>query len=93
MLGVLESYPEPLDGKNVYLDRLIRANLATFKEAMKMSETVKDIFLETAEENGWLDDKFVDRKKIARKLLLLGISFEKVSEATELPVDVVASLL
>ena len=33
MLGVLESYPEPLDGKNVYLDRLIRANLATFKHS------------------------------------------------------------
>ena len=78
----------------MYLDRLIRANLATFKEVMKMSETVKEIFLETAEENGWLDSRLEsDRKKIARKLLSLGIPFEKVTEATELPVDAVASLL
>ena len=96
MLNTLQSYQEhrPLDGKNVFLDRLIRANLAVFKEAMKMSETVKDIFLETAEENGWLE-KYGNAKaiKIARKLLLLGDSVEKVSEATELPVDVVTSLL
>jgi len=94
--NMIESYQKQghLGEKNVFLDRVIRANLATFKEVMKMSETVKEIFLETAEENGWLD-KYGDAKavKIARNLLLLGLSVEKVAEATELSTDVVASLL
>jgi len=99
MLSTLESYHEfrPLDDKNVYLDRLIRANLAVFKEAMKMSEAVKEIFLETAEENGWLENKFVDRleldrKNTARKLISFGVSFEKIAEATGLTIETVEGL-
>lgn len=99
MLSTLESYHEfrSLDDKNVYLDRLIRANLAVFKEAMKMSEAVKEIFLETAEENGWLENKFVDRleldrKNIARKFLSLGVSADKIAEATGLTVEIVEGL-
>jgi len=57
-----------------------------------MSETLMEIFLEGAEEYGWLDDKFVEKKKIARKLLLLGVSVEKVAEATELPIETVNAL-
>ena len=95
MLSTIQAYKKqkPLDDKNVYLDRLIRANLVAFKEAMKMSEAVKEIILETAEENGWLDDKFVDRKKIAKKLLLRGRSAEEVAEDTDLPVETVRELL
>ena len=96
MLSTLESYHEfrPLDDKNVYLDRLIRANLAVFKEAIKMSEAVKEIFLETAEENGWLENKFVDRlESMARDMLLDGESIEKVSRWTKLPIPAVEKLL
>ena len=95
MLCTLQSYKErkPLDDKNVYLDRLIRANIVAFKEVTEMSEAVKEIFLETAEENGWLDDKIEqERKKIARKFLLLGVPIEKVAEAAELSIETVESL-
>ena len=38
------------------------------QEATEMSEAVKEIFLETAKENGWLDDEFEqDRKRTAKK--------------------------
>ena len=47
-----------------------------------MSDAVKEIILETAEKNGWLEDKFVDKNTIAKKLLSLGVSIEKVAEAT-----------
>ena len=58
MLKTLQAFDEvgSLDSRNAYLDRVIRANLLAFKEAIKMSEAVKYVFLETAEENGWLDD-------------------------------------
>jgi len=87
----------------VYLDRLVRANTHAFREVLNMSEAVKEIFLESAEKYGWLNDRYVDKKQlndmfvekeqIAKKLLSIGISVEKVAEATELPVDTVESLL
>ena len=59
-----------------------------------MSETVKEIFLETAEENGWLDDRFVDRlESMARDMLSDGESIEKVVRWTRLPVAIVENLL
>jgi len=100
MLKTLQFYKEYklLDDRNVYLDRLVRANTHAFREVLNMSEAVKEIFLESAEKYGWLNDRFNDRlsmekKHIAKKLLSLGISVEKVAEATELPVDTVESLL
>ena len=100
MLKTLQFYKEYklLDDRNVYLDRLVRANTHAFREVLNMSEAVKEIFLESAEKYGWLNDRFNDRlsmekKHIAKKLLSLGNSVEKVAEATELPVDTVESLL
>jgi len=96
MLYTLQSYKErkPVDDKNVYLDRLIRANIVAFKEATKMSEAVKEIFLKTAEENGWLDDKLEQEKiKMAQKMLIRGYSVEEVAEIMELSLEVVKSLL
>ena len=57
ILVTLQSYKaqKPLDDKAAYLDRLIKANSLVYKEAMEMG-ALKDIFLETAEEKGWLDD-------------------------------------
>jgi len=92
----LESYKErkPLDDKNVYLDRLVKANQNAFMEAMSMfTEGVRDIFMEGAERYGWLADREIERlKAVAKKLLLLGDSVEKVAEATELPVETVISV-
>ena len=86
------------DEKNVYLDRLIKANPAAFEEAMNMlTAEAKEIFLEGAEKYGWLNGKIErkieqNKKEIAKKLLLLGDSVEKVAEATELPIETVMSL-
>ena len=62
-------------------------------------DDIKDIFLEGAEKYGWLENKFVDVKKIeqkieqiAKKMLLIGVSVEKVADATELPIDTVVSI-
>lgn len=68
------------------------ANLAAFKEAMKMSDAVKEIFLETAEENGWLDDRFIDKKTVAIRLLSLGDSVEKIAIATGLTIETIEGL-
>ena len=95
MLDILQSYKErrPLEVKNAYLDRLAKANLAVFKEALNMSETLKEILLEGAEEYGWLDKRFfAEKEKIAKRLLLLGDPVEKVAEATELPIETVEQL-
>jgi len=100
MAKTLQSYNKlkPLDDKNIFLDRLVKANPSAFVEAMTMfTEGVKDIFLEGAEKHGWLDKLYSDReiensKKIAKKMLILGDSLEKVAEATELPLDTVTSI-
>ena len=60
-------------------------------------DDIKDIFLEGADKYGWLDNRYNDReiensKKIAKKLLLIGVSVEKVADATELPLDTVISI-
>jgi len=96
MLKTLQSYKEYklLDDKNIYLDRLVKANADVFLEVMDMSESVKEIFLEGAERYGWLDDKFTEHsKQIAKQLLLLGVSVEKISEATGLSVEAVMDLI
>ena len=91
----LTMYPRELV-KTLESEHGFRANLVAFKEAVKMSEAVREIFLETAEENGWLDNRdwIMNRdiekaKVIARKLLLRGLPVEDVSEDTGLPIDTV----
>ena len=97
MAKTLQSYRErkPLDDKNVFLDRLVKANPKAFNEAMNMfTEGVREIFMEGAEEYGWLDARLNDRleeerKTMAKKMLLRGISIEDVVEYTGLPVEAV----
>ncbi|MCL1999088.1 MAG: hypothetical protein FWG65_10015 [Turicibacter sp.] len=43
-----------LNARNPYFDRLIRANPAAFKEAIRMDETLEKILLEAFEESGLL---------------------------------------
>ena len=86
------------DGKNVYMDRLIKANPAAFEEALSMlTEEAKVIFLEGAEKCGWLNERLEqntiqNKKEIAKNLLLLGDSAEKVAQATKLPIETVINL-
>jgi (2Fe-2S) ferredoxin len=91
-----EAYKElkPYEKKNVYLDRLMQANRKMFKEAISVSDVVKEIFFEVAERDGWFTDReFEKAKMIAKKLLLLGRPIEEVVEATELPYETVSSLV
>ena len=50
-----------------------------------------------AEENGWLDEKYHEveiekAKEIARTLISLGDSVEKVAKATKLPLETIRNL-
>ena len=101
MLSIIHSYNEqkPLNEKNVYLDRLGRANHDAFLEAMNMmTEGLKDLILEGAEKYGWLDDIIKQageksRAEMAKKMLLDGEPIEKVARWTELSIESVAALL
>jgi len=83
------------DDKNIFLDRIVKANPNAFMEAMNMfTEGVREIFLEGAERYGWLANR--DNEKIitiAKRMLVRGHSVEEVAETTELPVDTVLSLV
>jgi len=100
MFKTLQSYKErmSLNDKNVFVNRLAKANPKAYKEAIDMfSEDLRELFLEGAEEYGWLDKRDSKReierlKRVAQKMLMFGDSIEKVVEATELPVDTVLGL-
>jgi len=96
MLKTLQLYKErkPLNEKDVFLDRLVKANLRAFKEAMNMSEAVKEIFLAGAEEHGWLVDRDIENLKVvAKRMLLDGESVERVAKWTELSLNTVMDLV
>jgi len=99
MAKTIEFYKKqkPLDIKNIYFDRLIRANFNAYKEVMKMTEETVNLVLEAAEEMGLLaginkrreDEK---AKRIAKKMLERGDSPEEVAEIMEMPLETVTSL-
>jgi len=53
------------------------------------SEGVREIFLEGAEEHGWLKTR---DEKIAKKMLMRGVTVEDVAEIMEIPFEAVAEL-
>jgi hypothetical protein len=53
----------------------------------------KDVIIKTAEEFGWLDERYVERKEIAKKMLLRGRPVEEVVEDTNLPYETVVQLI
>ena len=62
-----------------------------------MSEAVRTLFLETADEEGWLEERYTQRdfekaKGIAKKMLLRGRPIEEVAEDTGLPYETIRSL-
>jgi hypothetical protein len=96
VLEIAQAYErlKAFEKKNVYLDRLIQANVIVFMEVMNVSDAVKELFFEAAENNGWLQER--DNKtlrEVAIKLLSLGDSVEKVATATGLPINKVEGLL
>ena len=94
---IVEAYQQlkEFENKNAYIDRLMKANQAVFKEVLSMSDTaIREVFVKAvAEESGWLRDRDLENaKEIARTLLSLGDPVEKVAEATKLPLETVRSL-
>jgi len=84
------------ESKNVYIDRLARANQAVFKEAMNVSDTaIREIVITAlAKESGLLAEHYAEKaKEMAREMLSDGESAEKVAKWTKLPLDTVRALV
>ena len=59
-----------------------------------MSEAVKELFFRVAEEDGWLErDRLENTKMIAKRMLLYGRPVGEVVEVTQLPYEIVMSLM
>ena len=79
--------------KNVYVEKIIQANWNAYKEASKMYPTLKERLSEV-EKEGWFDERDLEKAKVmARKMLIFGDSVEKIAEVTELPLDMVKTLV
>ena len=86
-----------LDMRNVYIDRFIQANKDAFKEVVGMSEGLKKIWDEVAEEAGWFAEReqaaaATTAREIAKQLLKFGDPVEKIAAVTKLPVDEIMEL-
>ena len=82
--------------KNVYIERIISANLNAYREATKMYPTIKECIVEL-EKEGFFDDIHQARHQArdietAKKMLQLDIPAEKIAEAMELPLEMVKTL-
>ena len=63
-----------------------------------MSEAVRELFLEAADEEGWLNGwltEHVNKEliEVAKRLLELGRPVDEVAEATGLPYEIVVNLI
>ena len=88
IIEILDSLGE-LSAKNAYLDAVMAANRQVFQEVSSMSAVMKEIFLESAEKNGWYEEKMIT---IAKKMLQDGKPLEEIIRYTELPLKVVKTL-
>ena len=73
--------------KNAYLDRIIEANKGILKEVLKMSLSaeVKEIIMEGAERNGWLDEIMARAaKKAEEKVEIIKLEVQKARLAQEM---------
>ena len=77
------------DIKNVYFDRLVKANRKAFEEATEMSVEAKEIILEIAEKQGWLKDMV---KKIAQGLKKNNVPTHIIEESTGLTTQEIEAL-
>ncbi len=64
---------------------------------MKVSDTMKEIVLKVANEEGWFRQQENERineelRKVAKNFLLRGRPVDEVAEATGLPIDIVEAL-
>ena len=98
---VVEAYQQlkGFESKNIYINRLMKANKSVFEEVLSMSITkLEEIFVKIwAEENGWLDEiyhkvEIEKAKAIAKEMLLDGEPLDKIVKWTKLPHEIVRSL-
>jgi len=83
------------ESKNVYINRLARANPAVFKEMMELSDTaIKDmVVMALAEDMGLLKDRDLEKaKEIARGFKNKNYPLGDISEITGLPLQEVEAL-
>ena len=89
------------DRRDAYLACIIKANWNNFLEVVTMTDDMKDMFLEAAEERGWLSEWVNKRnekhateyaKEIAKTLLSFGDPIEKVALVTKLPIEIVEAM-
>ena len=96
---------QSLDMRNVYIDRLRKANEETFEEVLMMNNSWKKLFFKLAEETGWLkkrDEKRDEEREkaireaaameTAKRLLGFGLPIDKISIATKLTTEEVMKL-
>ena len=86
------------DMRNIYLQRMLMANIKDFKEINNMSETaVKELFMEVVDRNGWYKEREVQleakrNREIAREMLANNEPIEKIAKYTGLSVDDIRNL-
>ena len=87
------------ESKNVYINRLARANPGVFKEMMELSDTaIKDmVVVALAEDMGLLDERDKQRdlekaKEIARNLKIKKFPLSDISESTGLSIQEIEAL-
>jgi len=97
----LDAYKKIKDfeSKNTYINRLVKANPAVFKEMMELSDAaIKDmVVVALAEDMGLLDEWGQKRdlekaKEIAKNLKLKRFPFADISESTGLPLQEIEAL-
>ena len=85
LFDVYQKQPD-YNEKNAYLDRVMEANKGIMREVMKMSLSaeLKEIIMEGAERNGWLDEI---TKKAAKEVEQARLEADKNVEIIKLEVE------
>ena len=82
-----------MDRRDAYLECITKANWKTFREVIEMSQSFKELFLETAEEDGWLDEWGKKKiKEVAKGLKVDNVPVEIIVKHTKLTLQEVEAL-
>ena len=97
---ILKTFDEMhmLDMRNVYIDRLFKANKDAFREAVMMSKEFEKMCFEISVERGWVEEREREAaretaRETAKRLLNYGDPINKIAAVTELPVKEIMELV
>ena len=78
---------------NPFVEVVTKANPTIVKEVMKMQaeKTFEEVIREWGAENGMVD-RVTEMKEVAKKMLRVGDSLEKVSLVTDLDIEILKTL-